>query len=136
MELDLIPPGSPFEVLDGPVCNQNFAWFQVNYDGLVGWTAEANAVEYWLEPIDSDVVAPTASPPPSRCIAVLTGEVSLRDGPGTNFERAGVAADEEFPITAQTTNPSGFVWFRLQNGFYVREDVISLRGDCTGVPRQ
>jgi hypothetical protein len=46
-----IPGSRIFLVLDGPVCSDEYAWWQVYYEGTVGWTAEGNAEEYWLEPI-------------------------------------------------------------------------------------
>jgi hypothetical protein len=48
-QISRIPPGGVFEVLDGPECGTDFAWYEVNYNGIVGWTAEANNEEYWLE---------------------------------------------------------------------------------------
>ncbi|MEW6580273.1 MAG: PA14 domain-containing protein [Chloroflexota bacterium] len=45
-----IPGGGLFRVLGGPVCANNSAWFQVNYNGLVGWTMEGQGAAYWLEP--------------------------------------------------------------------------------------
>lgn len=45
-----IPPGAAFTVLDGPVCADGYAWWQVDYSGLVGWTVEGDASAYWLEP--------------------------------------------------------------------------------------
>lgn len=45
-----IPGGAVFTVLEGPTCADGYAWWRVNYGGLVGWTAEAG-LEYWLEPM-------------------------------------------------------------------------------------
>ena len=45
-----IPVSSVFAVLSGPVCADNTAWWQVNYNGIIGWTAEGNGSTYWLEP--------------------------------------------------------------------------------------
>jgi serine/threonine protein kinase len=53
-QIDRIPSGGFFRVLDGPVCADGFAWYQVNYNGTVGWTAEADDEEYWLEVWDED----------------------------------------------------------------------------------
>lgn len=45
-----IPGSEVFIVLDGPVCAENMAWWQVNYKGLIGWTAEGQGTDYWLQP--------------------------------------------------------------------------------------
>lgn len=51
-----IPPGVPFEIVGGPQCNSNLQWWQVNYQGTIGWTAEAGSVDdYWLEPVSVGV---------------------------------------------------------------------------------
>lgn len=44
-----IPEGDVFDVWAGPVCADGFAWYQVDIDGEVGWTAEGNSTEYFLE---------------------------------------------------------------------------------------
>jgi hypothetical protein len=46
-----IPPGGVFTVLDGPRCASGMAWWQVNYNGLIGWTPEGQGTEYWVEPV-------------------------------------------------------------------------------------
>jgi len=47
-----IPGGGQFFVLSGPQCgNDNRIWWQVQYGNLVGWTAEGEHGQYWLEPI-------------------------------------------------------------------------------------
>ena len=35
----------------GPICADGFAWWFVNFNGIDGWTAEANQDTYWIEPI-------------------------------------------------------------------------------------
>lgn len=51
--LGQIEPGSVFNVLDGPRCSllDKIVWWQVNFNGLIGWTAEGQDGEYWLEPL-------------------------------------------------------------------------------------
>jgi hypothetical protein len=48
-------PGETFSILDGPICVDSIAWWKVEYDGqnghLVGWTAEGEGADYYLEPI-------------------------------------------------------------------------------------
>ncbi len=45
-----IPGGSTFTVLSGPVCADGYAWWEVNFNGIIGWTVEGDADSYWLEP--------------------------------------------------------------------------------------
>lgn len=48
-----IPGGEIFTVLAGPVCADGFNWWQVNYNGRIGWTVEGDAEGYWLQPLIS-----------------------------------------------------------------------------------
>ncbi len=62
-----IPAGETFKVLAGPMCLNNMVWWQVEYKGYDGWTAEGKDGEYWVEPAIA-APAPTNTPqsaPPS-----------------------------------------------------------------------
>ncbi|MEO8611269.1 MAG: SH3 domain-containing protein [Chloroflexota bacterium] len=48
--LDEVPAGSTFSVLEGPECVEAMAWWQVRYKNQVGWTAEGQGENYWIEP--------------------------------------------------------------------------------------
>jgi hypothetical protein len=44
--------GAQFTVTGGPVCADGFMWWRVAQDDTeLGWTAEGDASEYWLEPL-------------------------------------------------------------------------------------
>ncbi len=45
-----IPRYGSFNVITGPYCGDNTAWWQVNYNGYIGWVVEGNGSNYWLEP--------------------------------------------------------------------------------------
>ncbi len=48
--LALIPGGARIDVIGGPVCSENAAWWRVSYGGRIGWTMEGQGGQYWLEP--------------------------------------------------------------------------------------
>ena len=48
--LGFIPGEASFYVYAGPVCADDFVWWQVEYDGQIGWTVEGSD-EYWIEPL-------------------------------------------------------------------------------------
>ena len=47
-----IPAGETFYVLGGPICDDanGIVWWQVDFNGLVGWTAESLGDTYFVEP--------------------------------------------------------------------------------------
>ncbi len=49
--LTSIPGEGVFAVLEGPVCTENMAWWKVQYNGQMGWTAEGQGTSYWVEPM-------------------------------------------------------------------------------------
>ena len=63
-------------------------------------------------------------------------EVNLRSGPGTNFDRVGaLAANTPTAAIAQTQGTDGFIWWQVENGAYVREDVVQEDGMCNALPQ-
>ncbi len=39
---------SVFTVIGGPQCAEGFRWWQISYNGQIGWTAEGNAAQNWV----------------------------------------------------------------------------------------
>jgi sugar lactone lactonase YvrE len=56
-----MPPNAVFTIVAGPECGDGLLWWQVNYDGTIGWTAEGADGEYWLEPIPGRALPPALS---------------------------------------------------------------------------
>jgi hypothetical protein len=53
-----IAPGTVFTVLEGPRCASGLAWWQIDYNGLIGWTPEGKGEDYWLEPVGTPALVP------------------------------------------------------------------------------
>lgn len=74
--LAIMPGGATFNMVSGPVCGGfgNFTWWQVNYNGLVGWVTEGavrsiyGSNQYWIAPLDvggaTFTPTPTSTPRP------------------------------------------------------------------------
>jgi len=46
-----IPGGSILSILDGPTCAGDHRWWKVNFNGTIGWTADGDNNEYWMQGI-------------------------------------------------------------------------------------
>lgn len=127
-----ITPGDTFLILDGPVCAEGFTWYQVEVSSLIGWTAEGDATDYWLEPITTLETATTEA---NICTVVAEGKVNKRKGPSTSFELVDeMNAGEISVVIGQAISPSGFTWWKLEDNTWVREDTVRVEGICSSVP--
>jgi hypothetical protein len=87
--LGQIPAGATFTVINGPVCSAYVNWWQVNYNGITGWTAEGDGGSvYWLEPLVNNPPPPPPCAPSPRLSVGSTGRVTpglpntVRSAPG------------------------------------------------------
>lgn len=136
-----IPAGGVFSVLSGPACgSDNRWWWYVNYNGLVGWTAEGEGSwTYWTEPVSPPTCAATL---PSRLWAGGQGRVTwwpnlpnrLRSAPGYGASVIGhIPAGGEFYIHSGPTCADNTAWWQVSangvtgwtaeggNGYYYLE---------------
>jgi uncharacterized protein YraI len=71
--LGLIPGSAVFTIISQPVCADGIRWWQVNYNGLIGWTGESQNGVYWVEPVTA----------PGRASATVNAYyLNVRSGPG------------------------------------------------------
>jgi hypothetical protein len=72
---------------------------------------------------------------PGLCEIIPSDTVNMRSGPGTSFDRAGqLAAGTIIRAEGRATDNDGFQWWLLENGNWVREDVVRAQGDCANLP--
>jgi hypothetical protein len=85
-----IPPGQPFTVLDGPRCSliDKIVWWQVNFNGTIGWTAEGAKGDYWVEPLNA-AGTPTA---PTKAAITSINAAQVAPLPGLNLTNPTVLA--------------------------------------------
>lgn len=103
--VDTIPEGGSFRVLEGPVCNDDFAWYRVDYNGNVGWTAEGDENEYWLELI------------PEGAALLLTGGRGLSDG--TELDAGAFQVEYFCSERGYSTSNDGTNWYCDDAGAHV-----------------
>jgi uncharacterized protein YraI len=115
-----IPGGALFSVISGPQCSEGMSWWQVNYNGLIGWTPENSTFgEYWLEPYNQPVPYCYGAPSPHMLLG-LTGYVTL--GPSNNLRTqpslsASVVGQmpggSMFTVLAGPTCADGYNWWQV-----------------------
>ncbi|MAS37009.1 MAG: hypothetical protein CL610_23620 [Anaerolineaceae bacterium] len=84
--LATMPAGAVFNILFGPICgpsSQQLTWYQVEYNGTVGWTAEGRGGVYWLEPPVGGGPRLCAGSPPTRLIGLTQARVTIGGGPNS-----------------------------------------------------
>jgi uncharacterized protein YraI len=129
--LGRIPPAATFEVLDGPVCGDGYTWYQVDFLGIVGWTAEGDLEDYWIEPL----LAEATPAGDAQCIVIADGIVNQRSGPGTSFSAVSqLSSGERRAVIGKASSTAGFTWWKLEDNTWVREDTIIVEGICSTVP--
>ncbi len=73
-----IAPRSKIDaLLDGPACNGPWVWWQVEVDGLVGWTVESdvNYNYYYLEPVADTIPADESPGRPADALLPTAGRL-------------------------------------------------------------
>lgn len=111
-----IPGGGVFSVLSGPTCADGYYWWQVNYNGTIGWTAEGQGSTYWLEPQGpvSCTLAPRLTVGTQG--RVVATSVALRSQPGTSWPSVVIGQmplGGVFSVLAGPTCANGYYWWQV-----------------------
>ncbi|PJF39424.1 MAG: hypothetical protein CUN54_08745 [Phototrophicales bacterium] len=128
--IDLLVPGSVVTIIGGPEFVDPHIWWQVRSPrGVEGWSVEADDGEITLFRLTEEEAAAV---PEDQCLAIAPGLTNMRAGPGTNNARRGQLQEGDIVrVIGRSTSGAGFIWWQLENGNWVRDDVVGLIGDCS-----
>jgi hypothetical protein len=155
-----IPAGATFVILGGAVCADGYAWWQVNFNGAIGWTAEGEKSTYWLEPVSAVIPSvPTTSAAcpaslPARLVVGLGGMVtpgqpnSLKSAPGRTPGSIGqIPANGSFVVVGGPICADGIRWWQVDynavigwtgegegSTYWLRPYTSGTYGDCPNSP--
>jgi uncharacterized protein YraI len=112
-----IPAGGLFAVLNGPQCANGILWWQVNYNGVIGWTGEGEGYTYWTAPATGTGVC---NPLPPRLTVGSNGYVlpglpnRLRSAPGLSSPQIGrIPANAWFSVIGGPTCVENTNWWQV-----------------------
>lgn len=113
-----IPGGNVFTVIGGPSCAGNMTWWQVNYNGVIGWTPEGTGSTYWVEPYNNPSVCTPSVP--ARLVAGTYGRVTpgaannLRSSTSTTATRVGqIPGGSAFKIISGPLCAENMSWYQV-----------------------
>jgi len=113
-------PGEEYDRIGGATAGEAFRitgknedgdWWQISFRGETGWiyapfVTAANAENV---PVADGSIAETAAPETESAAVTVLGDMNIRSGPGTDYDRIGGAtAGEKFEITGKS--PDGEWW--------------------------
>ncbi|MCA9886283.1 MAG: hypothetical protein KC708_25095 [Anaerolineae bacterium] len=99
-------------------------------DGVPGETNGHNRNDVWFV-----VPLSAGAAPMFTCSVVAHNNVNLRNGPGTNYNRAGIfTGGESRFVVGQAVGADGFVWWQMEDSLWVRSDIVRVDGACEDVP--
>lgn len=119
-------PGVPFMIIDGPVCVDNYRWWQIRLqDGSVGWTPDGTGSTRWLinggyggvvqPPVPTATALPTWTPYPTQTFAPLRTETPRPSPTSTHTPSGGsIAVNNRTDLTLCEIRVNGsnvWPWF-------------------------
>ncbi len=102
---------------------------------LLGIMASFQPADAAAAEISATAEATAATVAPPACTVTAASGVNLRAGPGTTFAIAGsLAAGVTRTVIAQDTGADGKAWWQLDDGNWLRSDLVTPGGDCASIP--
>ncbi|MBN1679445.1 MAG: hypothetical protein JW966_04085 [Anaerolineae bacterium] len=110
-------------------------WNEIDAVELVGKSAGAAVPDEPVAPVVPGNMSDEALPEPVACDITTGTTVNLRIRPGAGNPQAGqIGAGSVVHASGQTAGIDGYTWWRLTNGAWVRDDVITAAPDCAALP--
>jgi hypothetical protein len=125
-------PELTFDVTERGVL-QYFYWWQLKTEmGTQGWVHGTFNGEPTLIITQGDDLVDVVT-----CRLMTFGDINIRNGPGTNYQQVASRLGPDVILAAdgQFQPGDGFTWWRIIEGYWIREDLVREDGDCTGLPR-
>ncbi len=117
-----IPAGAAVRILAGPECRGGYAWWQVNYNGSIGWTVEGDENSYWLSPIgtaDASAEQVHAALPASSLNSNLSGWTIRGDGGTWSAGNAGLVAGADRGVDSFYVAENNYADFNYEVTFTI-----------------
>lgn len=115
-----LPEGTVVNVIGGPECQDVYTWWQIQRDDVIGWSAEGDLENYFLEPYTES---------PGGIVAVPVNPTAT---PGQPLQVAPPVQPTATPplVVAVPVNPTP------TPPLQVAPPVVSTDGDCSLAPQQ
>jgi hypothetical protein len=120
--------GGPFEVLEGPACDEIAAWWLVEYAGVTGWMAEAFEGQYALWPTGSfaaeaeqivscEDALPSRLAPGDFAVVIEGPPNNVRRFPAVDAELLGeIPGEGGFIVLDGPACADGYAWWLVNYG--------------------
>jgi uncharacterized protein YraI len=113
----------------------NGQWYRIEWQGREAWIVNSYYLRTQGDKSTIPVVEVEAETEPIRCQITASSNTRLREGPGTDYDVVGVmGAGEARNAVAQFQAADGYAWFLLEDGSWVRSDVVGYGPSCSQLP--
>lgn len=118
--IDYMQPGAEFEVIGGPECDPDdqLRWWEVDYNGTTGWTAEGEEEEYYIKPpgeADGPALAGVGEIPEGEVSAATAPDVAKSlDGDAMGIQLDLNVSSESWAGALALTSSMDMGWIKVQ----------------------
>ncbi|MCU0474882.1 MAG: protein kinase [Anaerolineae bacterium] len=127
--LTQMPPGAVFVIVGGPECGTDdlLRWWQVNYQGVVGWTAEGEEEEYYIAPPgeEGDGDAPASD----EELSIAPEPVAALSPNRMGVQVQWYVSDGQWQRAMDLAAPLGVGWVKLQADWGMLEPQRGVLGE-------